>query len=788
MNACIHCDEPAPLPIYNQDDLNYSNPFCCHGCRSVYNVIHQKGLSEYYKIKNDSNLIKRKNKIHESMSKFTYLDDQDFLREYSYSNECQEKTLDFYLEGIHCLACLWLIEKLPDFVPNVSTARLNIANSTATISLKNDGLFSKVANELNLLGYRPHALKKNQNTKEMKLKEERSMLLRIGIAGAASGNIMLYAFSLYAGATAEYSAIFNFLTVFFAIPVLTYSAFPFYKNAWYALRNKSLDIDVPISLALILGGVMGISNLIRGIHDNYFDSLTALVFLLLMARYFLYKIKERGLDASDMHFFYQSESVLKAIDNNLVEFKEIHPKYLIKGDIVRVRPNEFIPADGIILSGKSYVNNSLLTGESKPVKCETGDHVLSGTQNIQSDLIIRIDQIQSDTRLGNILKNVENGWGLKSKTIETANTVSRYFVAATFIFSFMLFFYHALNGRYEHGVESALTLLIVTCPCALAIAIPLTFTRSLSRARERGIIIKDDSAIEKIAQIKTIFFDKTGTLTYGKQQIINPRTHFTPQISIANIIYNLEKNSHHPVALALMEYISSDFKNKVTNLNVNEFIEIPGLGVQGVIENHFYEIKNKTIFENHKPCFTFEMTDQIQSDTHYAIEQIRGMGLDCAIVSGDNSSSVNSVAKKLGINPQNTYSNVSPEEKNEIIKKNNFSMMVGDGANDAIAFSHARASVAVMGAMDISLRAADVYLSQNGLSPLVDLILISKETMKVINRNLVLSVTYNLISVYAVYAGIITPLVAAIVMPLSSLTVLISTLVGTKKLRAIWKS
>jgi heavy metal translocating P-type ATPase len=783
MMTCVHCDEAAITALFNDDDSAHKNPFCCYGCLTVYNIIHDKGLASYYQIKKDAAIFKRRSPVEYKNSKFDYLNDEKFLEEYSHHNIHQERVMEFYLEGIHCLACLWLIEKLPEFLTDVKSSKLDLERSVVTVVLKSQGNFSAVALELNNLGYRPHALKVNQDSVDLKIKEERLTLIRIGVAGAAAGNIMIYAVSLYGGATQEFSSIFNFLTVLFAIPVLTFSAYPLYKNAWQALKHRTVSIDIPISLALVMGAVMGGYNLLVGIPENYFDSLTTLVFLLLLSRYFLHKIQERGLSATDLHFFYQSESVLKAKDDSLTEFIQIHPRYIQVNDVLMIPPGEFIPADGVVVKGSSNLNNSLLTGESYPVKVSCNQNVYSGTQNIDQEIYFKVKKVKNDTRLGGLLKNVEDGQFNRSKTISLTNKISKYFTLSVFGLSFALFIYLFVSHDLKTALEQAMTLLIVTCPCALALATPLTFTRSLSLAARQGIIIKSDEVIESLAKVKNIFLDKTGTVTHGKLKVNNFQLVRKPSLEVEDIIFNLEHNSRHPVAQALMKFVRS--KNTRPYL-VTDKLEVPGLGVSGYIENSFYEINRHGIFENHLPVARFEVEDTVREDSRKILNQMKHHGLSVSILSGDSLEAVQKISKEVHLN--NYRSDLSPEEKSNLIKSTPHTMMVGDGANDALALSSADVGVAVLGAMDISLRAADVYLTTPGLAPVEKLIVLSQETMKVVRRNLVLSLLYNSLSVTAAFMGIISPLVAAIIMPLSSLTVLISTIIGTKKMRDLWKS
>lgn len=783
MSRCTHCDEDILIPIFSDHDTSHSKPFCCNGCLTVFNVINLKGLNQYYEIKKASDIFKRRSPVETKHQRFSYMDAPEFIAEYSYLNLKKQRTMEFYLEGIHCLACLWLIEKLPEFLSDVEIARLDMQKSVATISVKSEGKFSNVARELNNLGYKPHPLKRNQSTHDLRKKEDRKMLLKIGIAGAGAGNIMLYAVSNYAGAPAHLAEIFNVISVVFAMPVFFYSALPFYQTAWNSLKNRTLSIDVPIAMSLVMGVIMGLYNLIVGIPDNYFDSLTALVFLLLLSRYFLNKIQNDGLTANDLNFFYEGNSVLKKEGESFVE---IHPQFLKAGDIIKVGSNEMIPADGKILEGESLINSSLLTGESRPENVQVNSDVFSGTINLTNEILIAVEKTKEESRIGKILKAVESGWLQKSHIVDVTNMIAKYFTAAVLVLSGALFVYAYMNGTAHAALEKALTLLIVTCPCAMALATPMTLTRTLSRSSRKGMIIKNNEVIEKLSHIDTVFLDKTGTVTYGMLKVDTFNILKQPNISVYDIITSLEKFSTHPVATALKEFAVT--MDKTNDLEVKNYIEIPGIGVKGEINGRVYEIRNGKIFENDAIVASFTLLDHIRPDSRKAVEELKAMNVSVKMISGDQKEIVETIATDAGIKKENMFADMSPENKLAMIEKTPHSLMVGDGANDAMALSRSYVSVAVLGSLDISLRAADIYLTTAGIAHIPDLITISKETMKVIKRNLVLSAMYNMVSVYFAFAGYISPLTAAIIMPVSSLTVLISTLIGTGKLNRILSS
>lgn len=784
MESCVHCDESVFTPFFAENTGEKAGPFCCQGCLTVYQVLHQKGLGDYYQVKHDASFFRRRSPVEIRQESYTYLDGEEFLKEYSYSLVSGQNSMEFYLEGIHCLACLWLIEKLPDIVPEVLSSKLNLDKSVVVVTISERGSFALAASELNKLGYRPHVLQKNSEGDKLHKKEERKTLMRIGIAGAAAGNIMIYAVSLYGGAEQGLGDFFNFLTVLLSFPVLTYCAWPFYTSAWTALKNKTLSIDVPISLSLILGVVMGLINMFKGVPENYLDSLSTLVFLLLISRYFLKLIQESGLSSSDLSYFYQTESVLRQKKNSIHDFEEIHSKYIAKDDVLKIPSDTFFPVDGVLLSKETRVNNSLLTGESMPVKISSGDKIYSGTQNLGEEILVRVTELNRESRLGKILKNVENGWGNISRTVDITANVSKYFTAAVILLSIIVFAINYNVHGLEESLVKAITLLIVTCPCALALAVPLTFNRSLTLAAKHGIIIKNDEAIERLAKVENVILDKTGTVTEGKPSIVNFVVHHITQTRIEDILMSLENSSRHPVGRALYEYA---LRCRGQIVQVEDKIEIPGKGVSGYIGHHFYEVDKRGVLEDGQLIAIFEVRDVIRNDSRAVIENLLSNQYEVQILSGDKKEFVNQLGSEAGLALSSVHGEMSPEGKLEIIKSLPHSVMVGDGANDALALKAADVGIAVSGAMDISLRASDVFLTVPGLSGVEKTLVLSKETMKVIKRNIILSISYNTISVYFVFVGMISPLTAAIIMPVSSLTVLVSSLVGTRKMRSLWK-
>lgn len=795
-NQCVHCNEQIIVPsiLRTKDSEGNSSEllFCCNGCKTVYEILQSRGLSNYYSLKENSGSNKS-NPVKISNEKYLYLDSEDFLNKYS-SKTNTTKTLRFYLEGVHCVACLWLIEKLPEFIPELLTSQLNMSKSVVTVTGVNATKFSQVAKLLEKLGYKPHPIMETEDVDRLNKLDDRRMMIKIAIAFACAGNIMLLSSSIYAGAEGAFKEYFRYISFAASLPVVLFSAIPFYHSAFSALKNKKVSIDIPIVFAIILVMVSGIYNLQTGSEHLYFDSITILIFLLLFARFLLKKAAQKGLSASEISNFFSNQVANKLIPTKDDEIETVHAKFLEKLDKIKVFPGENVPADGLVLSGSSSVNNSLLSGESLPVRVSKGDYVYSGTVNIDAEITVQVMNSAEDTRLGKILKNVESGWNQKADIVTFADVVAKYFIIIVFSLAMITVLGFGFSGDWQEGVLRALTLVIITCPCALGLTTPLALTLTLSRLAKDGIIIKNEKVIEKLTKAQEIFLDKTGTLTYGTFTISKWGTSSKIE-NLENIIYSLEFRSNHPIAKAITEYVENSCLKKniqIEKVMFDEYLEIPGVGVQGRLDNTIYEMRSIPnldkksltlvgLYINNELIHTIELKDQIRSGAKEALTIIKSFNILPKIISGDNEFAVREVSQVLDIKKENSHSNTSPEEKNDFVEKSSLGVMVGDGANDAIALSNAYVGIAVHGSVDISLRAADIYIAKSGVEHLSTLFKTVHETMAVIKRNLKFSLIYNILGATLAITGHITPLLAAVLMPLSSLTVLISTFISAKK-------
>lgn len=806
---CLHCASPCPQ--------ERSDGFCCSGCLAVSEFLGAQGLNGYYDLKKKGRALGSAAPVAQASSEsfYRYLDDPDFLKSYALHYPDQTVSLDLYVEGVHCTACLWLIEKLPELCPPVLSARLNLSTQVLSVRMAQTEKFSQAAALLERIGYRPHPVSEGL-IGQLKKQEDRTSLIRIGVAGAVTGNLMLLAIALYAGATGVQAAPFRWFSGILFLPVLFYSATPFYRSALGALRVKQISIDIPLVIGILLGSLLSYGNLIAGKDTFYFDSLAALVFFLLSSRYVLHKAQNRALSSwSLMHFLTPSMvrkivapgNSISATDGDLAT-AQVRLDSIQLGDILEVRSGENFPVDGQVVDGQSTINCSLLTGEFEPLFVQTGDPVFAGTVNTQSPLWIRVEASGTATRLGRIIGAIQSGAERRAPIALLADRRARLFMAIMLLVAPVTLIGVGLQAGWQEGLNRALALLIISCPCALALATPLAMTLSIGKAARNGILIKSAEALERLSLVKELFVDKTGTLTHGifEVQGFQPVASSSIQIGQSELIAlvsALEARSNHPIAQALVAFAKKQNLASCVLPQVEDFSETIGVGVRGKVGQTAFEIRKfprapsdssrsvtqvgvyADLAEQQVLLGVFSLADRLRDDARPMLQNLSELGIQASILSGDSATVVLGVADRVGIPAERCFSEKSPEEKASKVAAQPLCAMVGDGANDAIALKSASVGIAVHSGMEISLQAADVYVSRPGLTGIADLFSISHETLRLIRRNFALSLIYNLIGVTAALLGYVTPIFAAIIMPLSAFTVFASTLWGTRKLRKL---
>ncbi len=670
---------------------------------------------------------------------------------------------------------------------------------------------SRVAEALDALGYPPHPFR-GVKARDMARQADRAMLIRIGVAGALAMNAMGIAFALYGGIRhgmePEFAALFRWASLLIAIPAVLYPGGVFLKGAWAAFRTRTLHMDVPIAIGLVAAFAASAANTIRGTGSVYFESLTALVFLLLVGRFLQTRQQRGAADATELLSSLAPSTArrIEAGADGTPVVREVPLEALVPGARVEVRAGDTVPADGVVRAGHSELDLSLLTGESRPVGAGPGDAVHAGTVNLSGRLEVEVERAGEETRVGRLMQLVEEHARRRAPIVQLADRISGWFVVAVLVLA-------AVTGAIwwridpDRAVENVVALLIVTCPCALGLATPLAVSAAIGRAARRGLLIKGADVIERLARPGRFWLDKTGTLTEGRVALV--RTAGDP--AALRLAAALEAHSAHPVARAFAGLAGGDEEaarlsaaGASTLPPAEEVVETRGAGIAGLVAGRRVAVGSLAflggplpagpladavdaaladgltplvVSVDGTPAAVAALGDPLRADAPGALERLRAAGWEIGILSGDHPAVVGAVARRLAIAPDLAKGGVRPEEKLRVVAEeaaHGRVAMAGDGVNDAAALAAATVGIGVHGGAEAALAAADVYSARPGVAPLADLVDGARRTMGVIRRNLVFSLLYNLAGVGLAMAGLLDPIGAAILMPLSSLTVTVS--------------
>ncbi len=746
--VCTHCGNPVPS--------ERRNGFCCNGCETVYQILSTAGLGDYYTLKETGVCFKPSQPITFSSRQFTFHVDQPLVK--------------FYLEGVHCSACLWLLERLPQSMPHsVKTCSLNLNRSVLTVELVSTEQINSVAKMINDWGYIPHLIADSDEATRKIESENRKRLLDLGLAGAIAGNVMLMSIPLYSGVGGRFETLFEVASFVLAVPSLFYSGRVFFKNVYSGLRSKTFPIDAPILLALIVAFFYSTDSLIRGTHQLYFDSLTALVFLLLASRYYLARLRQSSRLNLGVLDFFQSEFDGKP------------------GDLVQLQKGEKIRFDGIVRKGEGWCDHSHFTGESDPVRLQAGDSVFAGTVFLESEgeIWVEVRQTGKTTRLARLLEKVADVQSRRTITELKSDQWAQRLLLLVSSIAVVALGYFFTHGMAEEGIRRVLALLIVTCPCALALATPLVFSLSMKSLLKKGLLVKDPAAIDSAPEITQIYFDKTGTLTEGRLSACVDLKSLSTKDSSA--LFSLVRLSRHPASRSV-ERAFAEQSVMASVIDWSSFEEKAGMGLIGAHPDQHdrYEfiraeasesgMTESVFYKNGTLICRVSFEDSIRINTKPAIEKLKRCNYKLALLSGDQDRAVEKLAHQIGVS--SFFSKQSPEQKSNFIMN---AMMVGDGVNDSLALSSAKVSIAVQGGMEAAIQSAQVYSLNPGIELVPEFLTISKRVRSTLRQNFALSTSYNLIGAVLSLSGHMNPLIAAILMPASALTVFWSSVIRLKE-------
>lgn len=693
-------------------------------------------------------------------------------------------SLLFRVEGMHCIKCIRKIQSVGSHFKSIKNLDVNLGEHLVIARASDDFPVEAFMDEVKSEGFKIVSLPKNDAESQVKA-SQKNLLMRIGVAGFCSGNIMLLATADYLEASIEgWPRLFSFLSMVFFMPVLFYAAKPLFESSLSSLKAHKMSIDSPIALALVGGAALSIYNLLVNQGPTYFDSLSMFVFFLMGSRFVVQKIQTRyvsGVSTKDL--FNQSRALL--VEGSQV--KSVRSDLIQVGDKVRVTQNSFIGFDGVLDSSIALIDDAFFTGEFFPKTREKFDKIYAGTKNVGTDIDIIVSQSLDHSRVSSLVRNLNTSLQSKTKMLGLADKGAQYLTYSIILTAALIMSYFSFID-VEEGVNRVLALLVVACPCGLAIAVPLAQTIGVKRAFRNKLLIKNVDVLESVKNVETVVFDKTGTLTLGQIDVLKVLP--GPLTSLEkDIVYNLELKSEHPVALALKKFVG---QRKLIELE--SFKEVLGQGVSAFFKGHHYSVESGSLSEGFVVfkkdgvvLHSFELEDKMDEFAKDMVLEFRKRGVETFILSGDKKQRALEIGKAVGVPEENIYFEKTPEEKMSFIEnrvKNN--LYVGDGVNDALAMSHSKVSVSMSSSADLAFKASKVHILGGGLQSLRALFKISEISIFTMKSIILISLLYNVVFAGFAAFGLISPLIAVIIMPISSVTItLFGFMLMTKKLEGL---
>ena len=697
------------------------------------------------------------------------------------------RALHLMIEGIHCGGCVAKIERAAKALPGMVDARVNMTTRRLTATW--DGapsLGNRLVASLGEIGfgavpYDPERLQQADG------QDERRLLRALAVAGFAAANVMLLSVAIWAGhAQGMIEAtrtLLHWFSALIALPALVYAGRPFYHSAWSALRHGRTNMDVPITLGVVLAAAISLHETIVGGPHAYFDSAIMLLFFLLIGRYLDRRARRLARAAAErlLALGAQSVTVLTGDETRTVPAEQVAP-----GMTVLVAAGERIGVDGTIENGQSELDTSLITGETLPRPVQAGDRVFAGTVNLGAPLRLAADAVGDDTLLSEIVRLMEAAEQGKARFVGIADRISRLYAPVVHLLALATFlgWWLIIGLAWQPSLLIAISVLIVTCPCALGLAVPVVQVIATSRLMKRGILVKSSSALERAADIDTVVFDKTGTLTLGRPSLIGPDDADGEALACAA---SLAQSSRHPLARALV-------RAAPTAEPVDGVEEVAGQGLRRETADGEVRLGSRRfcdIAEDDREAgmelwlsrpglapIRFAFEDQMRSDAADVVAALKAQGIAVELISGDRTAAVGPVAGAAGI--EQWRAAATPADKvarlNALTDAGRRVMMVGDGLNDAPALAAATVSLSPTSASDIAQTAADFVFQGEALAPVLTVRQTADRSARLVTQNFALAFGYNVITVPIAVAGFVTPLIAAIAMSLSSIVVVMNAL------------
>jgi len=809
--TCFHCGLVLPeRKVFHGDIDGDQRSFCCHGCRAVCQAIYAADLQGFYRRTPEGVPLAPPPEPPKDIGLYDLDDVQgEFVDALG-----DERSIHLLVEGIHCAACVWLIERSLGRMPGIQAVNVNLGHKRLVVRWDNRQLkLSAIIRRLGEIGYA--AVPFDPETAEGAIaRHNRDLLYRMAFAGFTMMNLLWVSIALYAGADrGEFRGLFHWVGFALATPTLLYSGFPFLKGAWQGLRHLHLGMDLPIAIGATVTYLYSVYVTVSqpAVGEVYFDTVVNFIFVILVGRY-LEAISKRQAVSSTQRLLDLQPRVATVLRGGR---EEVVPIRAVKaGETVLVRPGDKIPVDGTVLDGHSAVDESMLSGESLPVSKSAGDTVCAGTVNTSGALTLRVEHTLRDTALGRIIRLVEEAQASKAPIQCMADRIVPWFVAATLALASVTFAWW-VRGGFEPALMAATAVLVITCPCAFGLATPMAIAVATGLGARHGILVKNGAVLETLSQVTHFVLDKTGTLTEGRMKVtrVIPAPGQDPEALLVRAAA-LERYSEHGIARAIVEHVEA-LGLEPQAAAVAEFHNRPGQGVKGRVNgadvvigtaawlehndipaNHDLGTQARELEQQGISCVhvavggrgsgLVAVADALREDAATLVSALRQAGIGLTLLTGDRKPVAEAVAAQLG--GMQVVAEVLPEDKDRVVAelqaRGERVAMVGDGVNDAPALIRADIGIAIGSGTDVSMESADIVLMSGELDKVRLATTLSGRTLRTIRQNIGISIAYNIVMVPLAMAAFITPVVAAISMPISSLAVI----GNAARIRSLFKS